>query len=72
MFPLTFTVQWYSLQDRTGRIIFKLFDKDPSSFPGPLRAQVGLDGYGSLHLVGFLFALSDKRNDDVPDTELAL
>ncbi|XP_072977182.1 squamosa promoter-binding-like protein 15 [Typha angustifolia] len=27
-------------QDRTGRIIFKLFGKDPSSFPGNLRAQV--------------------------------
>ncbi|XP_020266970.1 squamosa promoter-binding-like protein 15 [Asparagus officinalis] len=27
-------------QDRTGRIIFKLFDKDPSSFPGALRAQI--------------------------------
>ncbi|XP_058069804.1 squamosa promoter-binding-like protein 14 isoform X2 [Magnolia sinica] len=27
-------------QDRTGRIIFKLFDKDPSSFPGTLRAQI--------------------------------
>ncbi|XP_017699940.2 squamosa promoter-binding-like protein 15 [Phoenix dactylifera] len=27
-------------QDRTGRIIFKLFDKDPSNFPGTLRAQI--------------------------------
>lgn len=27
-------------QDRTGRIIFKLFDKDPSSFPGNLRTQI--------------------------------
>ncbi|KAG6482647.1 squamosa promoter-binding-like protein 15 [Zingiber officinale] len=27
-------------QDRTGRIIFKLFGKDPSSFPDALRAQV--------------------------------
>ncbi|XP_065881441.1 squamosa promoter-binding-like protein 14 [Euphorbia lathyris] len=27
-------------QDRTGRIIFKLFDKDPSHFPGKLRAQI--------------------------------
>ncbi|KAK4859375.1 hypothetical protein QYF36_004440 [Acer negundo] len=27
-------------QDRTGRIIFKLFDKDPSHFPGTLRAQI--------------------------------
>ncbi|XP_068651869.1 squamosa promoter-binding-like protein 15 [Aristolochia californica] len=27
-------------QDRTGRIIFKLFDKDPSNFPGTLRTQV--------------------------------
>ncbi|KAJ0087175.1 hypothetical protein Patl1_09313 [Pistacia atlantica] len=25
--------------DRTGRIIFKLFDKDPSHFPGALRTQ---------------------------------
>ena len=28
------------LQDRTGRISFKLFDKDPSNFPGTLRTQV--------------------------------
>ncbi|KAJ9546146.1 hypothetical protein OSB04_025853 [Centaurea solstitialis] len=27
-------------QDRTGRILFKLFDKDPSHLPGSLRAQV--------------------------------
>lgn len=27
-------------QDRTGRIIFKLFDKDPSHFPRELRAQI--------------------------------
>ncbi|XP_042418770.1 squamosa promoter-binding-like protein 15 isoform X1 [Zingiber officinale] len=27
-------------QDRTGRIIFKLFGKDPSSFPDTLRSQV--------------------------------
>ncbi|KAK1287515.1 Squamosa promoter-binding-like protein 15 [Acorus calamus] len=27
-------------QDRTGRIIFKLFDKDPSMFPGTLRTQI--------------------------------
>ncbi|KAF5740997.1 Squamosa promoter binding protein-like 14 [Tripterygium wilfordii] len=27
-------------QDRTGRIIFKLFDKDPSQFPGTLRTQI--------------------------------
>ncbi|XP_010927295.2 squamosa promoter-binding-like protein 15 isoform X1 [Elaeis guineensis] len=27
-------------QDRTGRIIFKLFGKDPSNFPGTLRAQI--------------------------------
>ena len=27
-------------QDRTGRIIFKLFDKDPSDFPRTLRTQV--------------------------------
>ncbi|XP_042494799.1 squamosa promoter-binding-like protein 14 [Macadamia integrifolia] len=27
-------------QDRTGRIIFKLFDKDPSDFPGTLRTQI--------------------------------
>ncbi|EEF52933.1 Squamosa promoter-binding protein, putative [Ricinus communis] len=27
-------------QDRTGRIIFKLFDKDPSHFPGKLRTQI--------------------------------
>ncbi|XP_031270291.1 squamosa promoter-binding-like protein 14 [Pistacia vera] len=27
-------------QDRTGRIIFKLFDKDPSHFPGALRTQI--------------------------------
>ncbi|XP_020081517.1 squamosa promoter-binding-like protein 15 isoform X2 [Ananas comosus] len=27
-------------QDRTGRIVFKLFGKDPSSFPGNLRAQI--------------------------------
>ncbi|KDP36723.1 hypothetical protein JCGZ_08014 [Jatropha curcas] len=27
-------------QDRTGRIIFKLFDKDPSHFPGKLRSQI--------------------------------
>lgn len=46
-----FTFKWSSLQDRTGRIIFKLFDKDPSSFPGALRTQVGPDGYGSIHLV---------------------
>ncbi|PON73252.1 SBP-box transcription factor [Trema orientale] len=28
------------VQDRTGRILFKLFDKDPSHFPGTLRAQI--------------------------------
>ncbi|KAJ0988110.1 hypothetical protein J5N97_006466 [Dioscorea zingiberensis] len=28
------------MQDRTGRIIFKLFDKDPSSFPVTLRTQI--------------------------------
>ncbi|KAL6571965.1 SBP domain [Orobanche minor] len=27
-------------QDRTGRIIFKLFDKDPSHLPGSLRNQI--------------------------------
>ncbi|KAL5985057.1 Squamosa promoter-binding-like protein, partial [Asimina triloba] len=27
-------------QDRTGRIMFKLFDKDPSNFPGNLRTQI--------------------------------
>ncbi|GAV65806.1 SBP domain-containing protein [Cephalotus follicularis] len=27
-------------QDRTGRIIIKLFDKDPSHLPGTLRAQI--------------------------------
>jgi hypothetical protein len=27
-------------QDRTGRISFKLFDKDPSNFPGTLRTQI--------------------------------
>ncbi|KAL5780952.1 hypothetical protein ACOSQ2_011689 [Xanthoceras sorbifolium] len=27
-------------QDRTGRISFKLFDKDPSHFPGTLRTQI--------------------------------
>ncbi|CAA0824388.1 Squamosa promoter-binding-like protein 14 [Striga hermonthica] len=27
-------------QDRTGRIIFKLFDKDPSHLPGSLRTQL--------------------------------
>ncbi|KAK7849929.1 squamosa promoter-binding-like protein 14 [Quercus suber] len=27
-------------QDRTGRILFKLFDKDPSHFPGSLRTQI--------------------------------
>ncbi|KAJ7958018.1 Squamosa promoter binding-like protein [Quillaja saponaria] len=27
-------------QDRTGRIMFKLFDKDPSHFPGTLRTQI--------------------------------
>ncbi|KAJ6731250.1 SQUAMOSA PROMOTER-BINDING-LIKE PROTEIN 4 [Salix viminalis] len=27
-------------QDRTGRIIFKLFDKDPSHFPGTLRTKI--------------------------------
>ncbi|KAE8654105.1 Squamosa promoter-binding-like protein 16 [Hibiscus syriacus] len=27
-------------QDRTGRIIFKLFDKDPSHLPGALRSQI--------------------------------
>ncbi|XP_004300082.1 PREDICTED: squamosa promoter-binding-like protein 14 [Fragaria vesca subsp. vesca] len=27
-------------QDRTGRILFKLFDKDPSQLPGTLRTQV--------------------------------
>ncbi|OVA01044.1 Transcription factor [Macleaya cordata] len=27
-------------QNRTGRIIFKLFDKDPSNFPGTLRTQI--------------------------------
>lgn len=29
-------------QDRTGRIMFKLFEKDPSHFPGTLRTQVKL------------------------------
>ncbi|XP_074564842.1 squamosa promoter-binding-like protein 15 [Curcuma longa] len=28
------------VQDRTGQIIFKLFGKDPSSFPNALRAQI--------------------------------
>ncbi|XP_074273434.1 squamosa promoter-binding-like protein 14 isoform X2 [Silene latifolia] len=27
-------------QDRTGRIMFKLFDKDPGHFPGALRTQI--------------------------------
>ncbi|KAK6160888.1 hypothetical protein DH2020_004269 [Rehmannia glutinosa] len=27
-------------QDRTGRIVFKLFDKDPSHLPGSLRTQI--------------------------------
>lgn len=29
-----------SQQDRTGRIMFKLFDKDPSHLPGALRSQI--------------------------------
>ncbi|XP_030446783.1 squamosa promoter-binding-like protein 14 isoform X1 [Syzygium oleosum] len=29
-----------SQQDRTGRIMFKLFNKDPSHFPGTLRSQI--------------------------------
>ena len=33
-------IVWFLLQDRTGRILFKLFDKDPSHFPGSLRTQV--------------------------------
>ncbi|CAN6580036.1 unnamed protein product [Malus baccata var. baccata] len=28
------------VQDRTGRILFKLFDKDPSHLPGTLRTQI--------------------------------
>eukprot|EP00262_Sarcandra_glabra_P018726 TRINITY_DN682_c0_g2_i1.p1 TRINITY_DN682_c0_g2~~TRINITY_DN682_c0_g2_i1.p1 ORF type:complete len:1086 (-),score=197.20 TRINITY_DN682_c0_g2_i1:605-3862(-) len=28
------------IQDRTGRIIFKLFDKDPSNIPGTIRTQI--------------------------------
>ncbi|XP_073275170.1 squamosa promoter-binding-like protein 16 [Primulina huaijiensis] len=28
------------VQDRTGRIVFKLFDKDPSHLPGSLRSQI--------------------------------
>ncbi|KAI4336667.1 hypothetical protein L6164_015165 [Bauhinia variegata] len=28
------------VQDRTGRIMFKLFDKDPSHLPGTLRTQI--------------------------------
>lgn len=27
-------------QERTGRIVFKLFDKDPSSLPGTLRSEI--------------------------------
>ncbi|KAI0501622.1 hypothetical protein KFK09_016567 [Dendrobium nobile] len=29
-----------AVQDRTGRIIFKLFDKDPSDLPGTLRSEI--------------------------------
>nr|AGI62060.1 SQUAMOSA promoter-binding-like 12 [Erycina pusilla] len=29
-----------AVQDRTGRIIFKLFDKDPSNLPGTLRTEI--------------------------------
>ncbi|KZV23612.1 squamosa promoter-binding-like protein 14 [Dorcoceras hygrometricum] len=32
--------QLSDVQDRTGRIVFKLFDKDPSHLPGSLRAQI--------------------------------
>lgn len=27
-------------QDRTGKIVFKLLDKDPSQLPGTLRTEV--------------------------------
>ncbi|XP_020575955.1 squamosa promoter-binding-like protein 15 [Phalaenopsis equestris] len=29
-----------AVQERTGRIIFKLFDKDPSNLPGTLRSEI--------------------------------
>ncbi|PKU87595.1 Squamosa promoter-binding-like protein 15 [Dendrobium catenatum] len=32
-----------AVQDRTGRIIFKLFDKDPSDLPGTLRSELEED-----------------------------
>ncbi|KAL9358325.1 hypothetical protein Peur_051578 [Populus x canadensis] len=34
------SIQNSDSQDRTGRLIFKLFDKDPSHFPGTLRTQI--------------------------------
>lgn len=55
-------VVWFLLQDRTGRILFKLFDKDPSQFPGSLRTQVrGLWFIFSLFML--LFRLAWRHNN---------
>lgn len=49
-------------QDRTGRIIFKLFDKDPSHFPGALRNQVII--YAPI-FVFFLFLRIIRSGDSI-------
>lgn len=44
-------------QDRTGRIMFKLFDKHPSHFPGTLRTQVKLLLHCPIKFVDDVFFL---------------
>ena len=40
----------YFKQDRTGKIVFKLLDKDPSQLPGTLRTEVIILGHYHLLL----------------------
>lgn len=60
-------------KDRTGRILFKLFDKDPSHMPGSLRDQVSANILVLLCLL-FYFSciISVTSSRCLPGIQLAL
>lgn len=50
-------------QDRTGKIVFKLLDKDPSQLPGTLRSEVIISGHTLIYNVIGCFCLSAHSRD---------
>jgi hypothetical protein len=53
-------------QDRTGKIVFKLLDKDPSQLPGTLRSEVIISGHALKYNVTDCFCLSAHSRDCLP------